>query len=220
MAIEEREMSKSQVALNILVTARGVTIKRAHLREVATAVKIEESALLKFLKDVASGRRSPFMEKTAFKVLSVLPRDLAARFRDKVVEAEPGGGEMTRLFDQFHQTITPVTNKDPWDSLCRGSLPTWPQKPDDLKRIRGIGTVFEMALNRRGVYTYAQIAAWSPMDTASMSRALGIDGRIEDEHWVEQAHVLADGWNTAFSRKEDARAAEISKCAASVLEHP
>ena len=41
---------------------------------------------------------------------------------------------------------------------------------DDLKRIRGIDTVIETALNQLGVFRYAQIAAWTPEDVALFSR--------------------------------------------------
>jgi predicted flap endonuclease-1-like 5' DNA nuclease len=74
---------------------------------------------------------------------------------------------------------------------------------DDLKRIRGIGPDAEGALNKIGVRRYEQIAGWSAGDVESISRTLGIKGRIEHENWIEQAQVLAKGGETAFSRRYD-----------------
>lgn len=72
---------------------------------------------------------------------------------------------------------------------------------DDLKRIRGIGAEIETALLRAGVTRYGQIAAWLPADVERLSDLLGLHGRIERESWIDQAHVLARGGETEFSRR-------------------
>jgi branched-chain amino acid transport system ATP-binding protein len=62
---------------------------------------------------------------------------------------------------------------------------------DDLKLIKGIGPVNESKLNRNGVRTFAQIAAWKKADVVNAEVYLEFDGRIARENWVSQAKVLA-----------------------------
>jgi branched-chain amino acid transport system ATP-binding protein len=62
---------------------------------------------------------------------------------------------------------------------------------DDLKKIKGIGPVNEGKLNRNGVKTFAQIAAWKKADVVEAERYLEFDGRIAREDWIGQAKVLA-----------------------------
>lgn len=62
---------------------------------------------------------------------------------------------------------------------------------DDLKQIRGIGPVLEQALNRIGVYTFEQIATWTPAEIERVSDQLeGAQGRIHRDRWVVQARQL------------------------------
>ncbi len=62
---------------------------------------------------------------------------------------------------------------------------------DELRKIRGIGTVLEQTLNRLGVYHYRQIAAWTAGDIEWVTSHIEIfPGRIERDGWVEQAARL------------------------------
>lgn len=65
--------------------------------------------------------------------------------------------------------------------------------PDDLKKIKGIGPVFERELNEKGVYYYRQIGAWKAADIKVVeSEALSrFPGRIKRDEWVKQAKKLA-----------------------------
>lgn len=76
-------------------------------------------------------------------------------------------------------------------------------RPDDLKRIRGIGVLFEKRLNGMGYWTYEQIANWTAADVARVSKALEVKGQIERENWIEQARMLASGQVTQFARRRD-----------------
>ena len=75
---------------------------------------------------------------------------------------------------------------------------------DDLKRIKGIGPKNEEALNDLGIFTFAQIAAWSPENVDWVEERLDFPGRIEREDWINQARQLADGEETDFSKRVDA----------------
>ena len=48
----------------------------------------------------------------------------------------------------------------------------------DLKVISGIGPKLELLLNRLGIFTLAQIAAWSAEDAAKVDQDLQLNGRV------------------------------------------
>jgi small subunit ribosomal protein S2 len=62
---------------------------------------------------------------------------------------------------------------------------------DDLKKISGVGPVLEGKLNDLGIYTYAQIAAFTADDIAKVDERLSFKGRIERDGWLDQAAELA-----------------------------
>jgi NADH-quinone oxidoreductase subunit E len=66
-----------------------------------------------------------------------------------------------------------------------------PETPDDLKTISGIGAKIETVLNGLGIWTYAQIAAWSREEVAWVDDYLSFTGRIGRDNWIEQAAALA-----------------------------
>jgi NADH-quinone oxidoreductase subunit E len=70
-----------------------------------------------------------------------------------------------------------------------------PGTPDDLKAISGIGPKLEKVLNGLGVWTYAQIAAWTPAEIAWIDQHLGFGGRIARDGWLAQAAKLAKTTN-------------------------
>lgn len=75
-------------------------------------------------------------------------------------------------------------------------------KPDNLKKIKGIGPKLERICQEIGVYHYDQIASWSAEEVAWVDANLeGFHGRVSRDGWVEQAKTLASGGSTAFSKK-------------------
>lgn len=65
-------------------------------------------------------------------------------------------------------------------------------KPDDLKKIRGIGPKLERMLHRLGVYYFWQVAEWQKADIRHVDEKLEVfHGRIERDAWVRQAKSLA-----------------------------
>lgn len=76
-----------------------------------------------------------------------------------------------------------------------------PAKPDDLRRLIGIGPVNERLLHKEGITTFAQIAAWTAADVKRVEEVLQFDGRIERERWIEQAKLLAAGNDKEFLRR-------------------
>ena len=71
-----------------------------------------------------------------------------------------------------------------------------PAKPaaaivDDLKVISGIGPKLEQVLNKMGVSSYAQIAAWTSEEIDRIEDHFGFPGRVARDAWVDQARKLA-----------------------------
>ncbi|MBX3580678.1 MAG: NADH-ubiquinone dehydrogenase [Rhizobiaceae bacterium] len=66
-----------------------------------------------------------------------------------------------------------------------------PRKVDDLKAISGVGPKLEKVLNELGVWTYAQIAAWTPQEIAWIDDYLSFKGRIQRDDWIGQAGKLS-----------------------------
>ena len=65
------------------------------------------------------------------------------------------------------------------------------REQDDLTKIEGIGDFLAKKLNSSGVYTYAEIASWTPDRIQSITEMIGyIPGRIEKDNWVGQAALL------------------------------
>ncbi len=86
-----------------------------------------------------------------------------------------------------------------------------PGEHDDLKRIKGVGPKNEEALNELGIFTFAQVAAWTPENIDWIEDSLSFPGRIEREDWILQAVQLASGEETEFSKRVDAGDVPSSK---------
>lgn len=63
-------------------------------------------------------------------------------------------------------------------------------EPDDLTRIAGIDTALAKRLEGLGVIKYEQIADFSDEDIARLDDALGLDGQIERDGWIDEARRL------------------------------
>ncbi|MBZ9740077.1 MULTISPECIES: proton-conducting membrane transporter [unclassified Mesorhizobium] len=74
-------------------------------------------------------------------------------------------------------------------------------KPDNLRRLIGIGPVNEKLLKAQGVTSFAQIAAWTAADIKRIEDVMNFDGRIARERWIEQARLLAAGNEAEFAKQ-------------------
>jgi len=75
-----------------------------------------------------------------------------------------------------------------------------PAEPDDLKMISGVGPKIEGILNELGIYTFAQIAAWTQDQRDWVDGYLRFKGRIDRDNWVKQADALARGGEAEYIR--------------------
>ncbi len=63
---------------------------------------------------------------------------------------------------------------------------------DDLKIISGIGPFIEEKLNALGIYTFEQISRFTKKDVENVTEVIKFfPGRIERDHWIDQAKELA-----------------------------
>ncbi len=65
-------------------------------------------------------------------------------------------------------------------------------KRSDLQLIKGIGKILEKRLNSNGIYCIKQIANWSKDDIKRINKIIAFPGRVEREHWIEQAKALVN----------------------------
>lgn len=83
---------------------------------------------------------------------------------------------------------------------------------DDLELIKGVGPALNTLLISLGVRRFDQIAAWTAGDIAEVDQHLGaFKGRIERDHWVDQAGYLARGDKVGFEAKYGALGSEIDR---------
>ncbi|MEM9062087.1 MAG: hypothetical protein AAGD13_16635 [Pseudomonadota bacterium] len=77
-----------------------------------------------------------------------------------------------------------------------------PDEVDDLKRIKGVGTVMETVLNDKGIYLFHQVANLTEREIDWVNDAIeAFPGRIQRDRWVEQARDL---YSEKYGRAHDA----------------
>jgi len=124
-----------------------------------------------------------------------------ATAKSMIAEAQSFAQEVTDIAAKEAATTVPAVNVAPATSEAADVLlpedfrqpkaMDKPAKPSDLKAISGIGPKLEKVLNGLGIWTYAQIAAWSPQEIAWVDDYLSFNGRIGRDEWTAQAAVLA-----------------------------
>ncbi|PZU83214.1 MAG: 5' DNA nuclease [Shinella sp.] len=64
-------------------------------------------------------------------------------------------------------------------------------KPDDLKKIEGIGPKLEQVLNEKGIRRFAHLAALDAEALEALDKEIGLGGRAVRDDWSGQARKLA-----------------------------
>jgi NADH-quinone oxidoreductase subunit E len=118
-----------------------------------------------------------------------------------IAEAQSFAQEVTDIAAKEAATTAPAVNAapatgEPADVLLpedfrQPKTMDRPARPSNLKAISGIGPKLEKVLNGLGIWTYAQIAAWSPQEIAWVDDYLSFNGRIGRDDWTAQAAALA-----------------------------
>jgi predicted flap endonuclease-1-like 5' DNA nuclease len=72
--------------------------------------------------------------------------------------------------------------------------PAADEQADDFTRMKGVGPKLADRLNSLGITRFAQLAALSPQEAATLDGQLGsFQGRLQRDRWIEQATLLAAG---------------------------
>jgi len=91
----------------------------------------------------------------------------------------------------------------PKPSLYDANRPAGIERPaavDDLRLISGVGPKIESTLHSLGIFTFAQIAAWTEVERDWVDGYLNFKGRITREDWARQADALARGGVAEYVR--------------------
>lgn len=105
----------------------------------------------------------------------------------------------------------PTAQVQPMAAVRPGIAPAVGE-PDDLELIKGVGPALNTLLISLGVRRFDQIAAWTASDIAEVDQHLGaFKGRIERDHWVDQAGYLARGDTAGFEAKYGTLGSEIDR---------
>ncbi len=109
----------------------------------------------------------------------------------RYTDAEDRVAELKARLARLRQDFSPAR---PIRAEDRLKLGTGMQEPaDDLKRVSGIGPVFEQTLNEMGIRRFEQLAQLTEQDLERIAARLEtVPYRIVRDRWVEQARELAD----------------------------
>ena len=129
--------------------------------------------------------------------------DLIARSALDGMAAQMGsaGVDLGELVDAPVEEILDVveTSKEVEEEASEtvGTKPTLlseaPSEKDDLKKITGVGPKLEEAMNKLGIYQFAQVASWTNDEIMWVDDSLSVKGRIERDDWVGQVSELIKG---------------------------
>ncbi len=91
-------------------------------------------------------------------------------------------------------------------ALSTEKLPTFLDKPsgvpDDLRLIKGVGEKLNHLLTSIGIFHFRQIANWHVDEVAMVDAKMdNFKGRIDRDHWIDQAKLLAAGKHDEFEAK-------------------
>jgi len=102
------------------------------------------------------------------------------------VDEHPSDAVLKELGDEIEADETDQVQPEQIDAPADGG-------GDDLTEIVGIGPRIAEVLNELGIWSFGQIAAWSPENAAWVEQHLSFKGRVDREGWIEQAKDLLDG---------------------------
>jgi predicted flap endonuclease-1-like 5' DNA nuclease len=122
---------------------------------------------------------------------------------------------MAKLHEQIAQASETSLAKAPVAPIPLALLSS---SSDQLTLIRGIDAAAASLLNDNGIHSFSDIAALTAEDVAELGRMLGDKRRVSKQGWVEQAALLADGIETAHSRR--VRAGDFASTVPAPAGHP
>ena len=112
---------------------------------------------------------------------------------EDVVDLEAEDKDIAEKLAALSRDASPEEKADAVGSRPKALKKPRKDKPDDLKKISGIGPANEEKLHNLGIYHYDQIAQWGRPEIRWVGQFLSFAGRIDREDWVAQAKALAAG---------------------------
>ena len=100
----------------------------------------------------------------------------------RITEILTGGAKAAAAPSKPAESEAPAVEETPPELFASA-----PDAADDLTRISGVGPKLVELLNEMGVYTFEQIAAWTPENVAYVDARLKFKGRIERDEWIAKA---------------------------------
>jgi len=187
-AVEEARIAKAAEAARLAVEAKAVEEAR-----ITAAAKAAGAARVAADAKAAKRVRTTAAAKADEEARSVVEARIAAGAREAAAKIanDPGVAATASVADAgtSHPGSKPAGIAAPPDG-----------ETDDLKLIKGIGPKNEKACNALGIYQFRQIADWTPDEAVWVGHHMAFPGRIEREHWIAQARLLASGGETEHAR--------------------
>lgn len=135
----------------------------------------------------------PVMEKTPTVAAPVAPVE-------PIADPIPAPGITSVAFADVPVAPTPMI--EPVAIPLSPAVATPAEQPDDLLKLKGVGPKLNTLLIELGVTRFAQIAAWTDQDIATIDARLGtFKGRPTRDQWIDQAKYLASGDIAGFEAK-------------------
>ena len=161
--------------------------------EKAEAEKLEKEAR-KAEKEsaVAPKKGHPDAGRATERAVAEAPAQQKAAGED-VVDLEAEDKDIADKLGKLPKDASPEEKANAVGSRPKALKKARKDKPDDLKKISGIGPANEEKLHNLGIYHYDQIAQWGRPEIRWVGQFLSFAGRIDREDWVGQAKALAAG---------------------------
>ena len=145
----------------------------------------KESVEAPLFDPVAANKASPAVEKVDKQRKSPITKSgEVAHKSPELLRGEPIGAARKKSVASDKPSLSDANRPPKIDA---------PATPDNLKLISGVGPVLEGILHSLGIYTFAQVAAWTQAEREWVDGYLNFKGRIDRDDWVKQADALAKG---------------------------
>jgi large subunit ribosomal protein L22 len=186
-AENNHELSIDSLVVKEATVGKGPTFKRfkPRARGSASAIKKPTSHIRIILTDEFEAPE-PKRSKGA---KGKKPRPKTKAGAAAAATGAPGGGPAEPAADDAGSGIGAlgVTRLDDALGVVYEEAPA---AYDDLQKINGVGPALEQKLHESGVYTFRQIANWTPGNAEAFGELLSAGDRIGRDGWIEQAKSL------------------------------
>lgn len=143
--------------------------------------------------------RSPPAAAIAPEPIAVAPKPIAVAPEPIAVASPPPPVAPVKAAPVAPAVVAPVKAAPVAPSPAAAAPDT---AEDDLARLKGVGPKLKTQLTALGVTRFAQVAAWTDSDIATIDAQLGtFRGRPVRDQWVDQAKYLAAGDLAGFEAK-------------------